>query len=119
MNIIRNIPGLWTSLFHWGGYMFFILMLPKKTKTSLICFISAVILVVQTTLYVAFIADRSGSYFNIMSAVFALWTLLPFFLFMEGKWTNRVYYCARGYILGAFTAAFSWQFYKLSVRQSY
>ncbi len=114
MNEIRNVPGLWTSLFHWISYMFFIAFLPKKAKGPLIAFISAVILLIQTTLYITFVADRTGPYFNIANSLFALWTLVPFLLFTSGSFSNKVYYCARAFILGAFFVSLGWQFYSFN-----
>ncbi len=115
MNEIRNIPGLWTSVFHWAGYMFYILLLPRQAEKKLILFVSAVMLVLQTALYTAFVADRDGLYFNIMNVLFALWTLVPFLLFTAGSIWNKVYFCARGYILGAFSASLFWQLYSLYI----
>lgn len=111
MDLIRNVPGLWTSVFHWVSCMFFVGLLPKKAKLSLVWFIGVVLLLVQTTLYITFIADRQGVYFNIMSGVFALWTLLPFLLFTSAGFFNKLYYCARAFILGAFSVSVGWQFY--------
>lgn len=114
MNEIRNVPGLWTSLFHWISYMFFIALLPKKAKAPLIAFISAVILLIQTTIYITFVADRTGPYFNVANSLFALWTLVPFLLFTSGSIFNKVYYCARAFILGAFFVSLGWQFYSFN-----
>lgn len=111
MEHVRNIPGLWTSIYHWLGYMFFIAILPKKLKSGAIWLVSAALLIIQTAVYIAFIADRSGTYFNIMTGIFALWTLLPIILLTTCDVLSSVYYCARAFILSAFGVSIVWQFY--------
>lgn len=115
MNVIRNVPGLWTSAFHWLGYMFFISILPKRLKAWQTWLVSAAFLALQTALYIAFIADRSGIYFNVTNTLFALWTLIPFVLFCEIGVADAIYYCARAFILSAFGVSLAWQFYALYV----
>ncbi|MBQ4381115.1 MAG: GHKL domain-containing protein [Oscillospiraceae bacterium] len=111
MHFEHDIPGVWTSVFHWLSCMFFISLYPQRVKDALLWFLSGLLLLLQTVLYIAFVAGRAGVYFNIMTAVFALWTLLPFLVFSEGPILNKVYACARAFILGAFAVSLAWQLY--------
>ncbi|MBR0063130.1 MAG: sensor histidine kinase [Oscillospiraceae bacterium] len=115
MNVVRNVPGFWTSVFHWIGYMLFISILPKRLKAWQTWLASAAFLAIQTALYIAFVADRSGVYFNVTNTLFALTTLIPFVLFCEIGIADAVYYCARAFILAAFGVSIAWQFYALYV----
>lgn len=111
MNTVRNIPGIWTSLYHWLGCMFFVSILPKRLRAWQTWLISAAILIIQSALYIAFVADRSGFYFNVTNGLFALWTLVPVVLFCEVGAACAVYYCARAFILSAFGVSLGWQLY--------
>ena len=105
-----DIPFLWTALFHWFADMLFVTLLPKRMQhgwTTLLCFL---LLPVQIALY-SVIAPLRGMAFNLAMTLFALWTLIPFILFVEAPFQTKAYYCARAFIIGATAVSFAWHIF--------
>jgi signal transduction histidine kinase len=105
-----DIPAVWTAVAHWAAYMMFISLLPKRLKKVPTVLIALLFLPVQIALY-SVIAPLRGMAFNLSMVLFALWTLFPFIVLTDIPFWNRLYYCARSFILGGFTAALAWQVY--------
>lgn len=105
-----DIPFFWTALFHWLADMLFITLLPKRMKRRWVALLSLLLLAVQTVLF-SVIAPLRGMAFNLGMTLFAAWTLVPFLLFSDIPFKNKVYYCARAFIIGACAVAFAWHMY--------
>ena len=105
---LQNIPPIWTVTAHWMAYLLYILLLPRREKgwkfwlTLLLLFAAQAVFLQYTGYY-------DGLLFNLAMGTLALSTFLPFALLSRTWWTNRVYYCARAFILGGFTASLAWQ----------
>ena len=105
-----DIPFLWTALFHWLSDMLFITLLPKRMKPLPTVLLALLLLPVQIALY-SVIAPLRGMAFNLSMTLFAIWTLVPFLFFSDIPFKNKVYYCARAFIIGASAVAFAWHLY--------
>ena len=105
-----DIPFYWTALYHWFADILFIILLPKRIKPTWVILISILLLPVQIALY-SVVAPLRGMPFNLGMTLFAVWTLFPFIILTDTSFWNKVYYCARAFIIGAFAVSFAWQIY--------
>ena len=106
----NDIPFYWTAISHWAAYMIFITLLPKRMKKLPTALLSLLFLIAQVSLY-SIVVPLRGAAFNIAVAVFAVWTLTPFLFLSEIPFLDKVYYCARAFIIGASAVSFAWQIY--------
>ncbi len=105
---LRNIPPVWTAVFHWLSCQLYIGLLPRRREGWRRWAISVFLLVVQIA-YMARIAPLDGLPFNLGMAGFAVLTLAPFALLCGGGMSAHLYYCARAFILGGFAVSLAWQ----------
>lgn len=107
---LRNIPPIWTAVFHWLSCRLYIGLLPHRWERWQRWAIALVLLAVQIP-YMMIIAPLDGMPFNLGMVGFALLTLAPFVLLSKGDMPCHLYYCARAFILGGFTVSLAWQMY--------
>ena len=105
-----DIPFVWTAQLHWLAYVLFISLLPKRMKPFPTALILILLMPIQVAIY-SVIAPLRGMPFNLATAFFAVWTLFPFILLTDVPFWNKIYYCARAFILGALAVSFAWQMY--------
>ncbi len=110
-NELQNIPALWTALSHWLACMLYAWLLPgeEKRKPVIIAQALAFLAILSAAMY--FIVRFDGTIFNILYVFFALLCMLPGLFYNKLGIVNAAYYCARGFILGGFTASLAWQLY--------
>ena len=70
---------------------------------------------VVLTGYMSLTANWQDWMFNLGMVVTAALTAVPFLVLCRHPWQNAIYYCARAFILGGFTASLSWQLYALLI----
>ena len=106
-----DIPYVWTAQLHWLSSMLFVTLLPKRMKRLPTVLIALLLLPVQVALY-SVIGPLRGMAFNLGMSLFAVWTLLPLIVLTDVPLRTQIYCCARAFIVGGFTASFSWQIYR-------
>ena len=106
-----DIPYVWTAQLHWLSSMLFVALLPKRMKRLPTVLIALLLLPVQVALY-SVIGPLRGMAFNLGMSLFAVWTLLPLIVLTDVPLRTQIYCCARAFIVGGFTASFSWQIYR-------
>ncbi|MCD7945436.1 MAG: ATP-binding protein [Clostridiales bacterium] len=106
----QNIPFYWTALAHWVAGLLYVTLLPRRLEGWRFWTASAVQLALQVG-YMALIVDLTGMAFNLGMMGMAALTALPFAVLNQTWWENRIYYCARAFILGAFMCSLGWQLY--------
>lgn len=106
-----DIPYVWTAQLHWLSSMLFVTLLPKRMKRLPTVLIALLLLPVQIALY-SVIGPLRGMAFNLGMSLFAVWTLLPLIVLTDVPLRTQIYCCARAFIVGGFTASFSWQIYR-------
>ncbi len=106
----QNIPFYWTALAHWVAGLLYVTILPRRLVGWRFWTASVVQLALQMG-YMALIVDLNGMAFNLGMIGMAALTALPFTVANQTWWENRIYYCARAFILGAFMCSLGWQLY--------
>lgn len=106
----QNIPFYWTALAHWVAGLVYVMLLPRRMEGWRFWTVSAMQLALQMG-YMALIVDLNGMAFNLGMIGMAALTALPFAVLNQTWWENRIYYCARAFILGAFMCSLGWQLY--------
>lgn len=107
---VYDIPPLWTAYFHWIAYLLYTFLLPRQVRGWKYWLVSVLFLTVQCPLY-SLIWPLNGMAFNLGVSLFAGWTLLPFATLCRQGLFNHIYYAARAFILGGFSASLAWQLY--------
>lgn len=107
---LRNIPPIWTAVFHWLSCWLYIGLLPRRWERWQRWAIALALLAVQIP-YMMIIAPLDGMPFNLGMVGFAMLTLAPFVLLCKGGMPSHLYYCARAFILGGFAVSLAWQMY--------
>ena len=114
---LRNVPALWTVLFHGMACMIYVILLPRSRKFWQCALTAAVLFAVQFP-YVYFVAPLDGAAFIWGMYGFMVLTSLPFLLMCKGSLRNHVYYCARAFIWGGFGVSLAWQLYTYYSRRT-
>lgn len=114
MNMLPNIPPFWSALAYWLACMLYVFLLPRRWRPVQTCLASLVNLA-ALTICMTVTAEWQDWAFNLGMIVTAALTAVPFFVLCRHSWRNAVYYCARAFILGGFTASLAWQLYALMI----
>lgn len=109
-NELQNIPALWTALSHWVACTLYALLLPRAVGKRVFWLAQGALLVLLI-FYMRFVAGLDGLVFNLLYVGFALLCALPALALNRLPLAAAVYYAARGFILGGFTASLAWQLY--------
>lgn len=107
---LQNIPAFWTALSHWIACTMFAVLLPGMKDRVRFWLTEAGILLLQIGFMYA-IVDLDGLAFTLSYIVFALICLIPALVLNRLPLRAAVYYCARGFIDGAFASSLAWQLY--------
>ncbi len=111
MNVLRNIPPVWTAISQWGAAALVLAMLPRRARGWRFALLLLPFLAAQIG-WMLLIGGLDGTPFNLGMGAAALLTLAPFLAL--GKrlqiWT-RIYHCTRAFLLGGFTVSLAWQLY--------
>src|SRR5699024_6615102 len=114
MSALPNIPPFWSALAYWLACLLYVFMLPRRWgRARTAC--AAAALLAGLAAYLALTANWQGWRFNIGMLGTAALNALTFFVLSRVTWRSAVYYCARAFILGGFTASLAWQLYALMV----
>ena len=114
MNMLPNIPAVWSALAYWLACLLYLSLLPRRRdgwRSGLFMICHFVVL----TGYMSLTANWQDWMFNLGMVVTAALTAVPFLVLCRHPWQNAIYYCARAFILGGFTASLSWQLYALLI----
>ena len=114
MNMLPNIPPFWSALAYWLACLQYMALLPRRWDNWRGGAFAAVHLAVLAA-YMTLTAGWQGWVFNLGMVGTAALTAVPFFALCRHSWRNALYYSARAFILGGFTASLSWQLYALLV----
>lgn len=107
---LQNIPAVWTACAHWMACLLYLLLLPRRWKGWRFWSAMAGFLLLQWGLVQSFYT-YSGIRFNLGYICFALLCMLPQLALSELPTASSVYYAARAFILGGFSASLAWQLY--------
>lgn len=111
MNVLRNIPPLWTAITQWAAAAMYVSLLPQKLKGWRSALALLPFLVAQC-LWMRLVGDLDGMPFNLGMFASAMLTLLPFVLLVKQMTLRtRIYHCTRAFIVGGFAVSFAWQLY--------
>ena len=114
MSALPNIPPFWSALAYWLACLLYVFMLPRRWgRARAAC--AAAALLAGLAAYMTLTANWQGWRFNIGMLGTAALNALTFFVLSRVTWRSAVYYCARAFILGGFTASLAWQLYALMV----
>lgn len=114
MSALPNIPPFWSALAYWLACLLYVFMLPRRWgRARTAC--AAAALLAGLAAYMTLTANWQGWRFNIGMLGTAALNALTFFVLSRVTWRSAVYYCARAFILGGFTASLAWQLYALMV----
>lgn len=114
MNMLPNIPPLWSALSYWMACMLYVFLLPRRWRAVRTWLTSAVVLAALIAC-MTISADWQDWAFNLGMVATAALTAVPFFVLCRHPWRNALYYCARSFILGGLVASLAWQLYALIV----
>lgn len=114
MNMLPNIPPFWSALAYWLACLQYMALLPRRWDNWRGGVFAAAHFAVLAA-YMTLTAGWQGWVFNLGMVGTAALTAVPFFALCRHSWRNALYYSARAFILGGFTASLSWQLYALLV----
>lgn len=114
MDMLPNIPPVWSALAYWLACLLYLSLLPRRWDNwrgwaAGICHFLVL------AVYMTLTAGWQDWLFNLGMVGTAALTAVPFLLLGRFSWRNALYYCARAFILGGFTASLAWQLYALLV----
>lgn len=112
--MLPNIPPVWSALAYWLACLVYLALLPRRWDGWRGWLFGAGHFVVLAA-YMTITARWQDWLFNLGMVGTAALTAVPFLVLGRHSWRNALYYCARAFILGGFTASLAWQLYALLV----
>ena len=114
MNMLPNIPPVWSALAYWLACLVYLSLLPRRWDNWRGWLLGLAHFAVLAG-YMTLTAEWQDWLFNLGMVGTAALTAVPFLVLGRHSWRNSIYYCARAFILGGFTASLAWQLYALLI----